>query len=280
MIGGRTQREPLTVDVDVEAKFLLDADVVINLLLNELVILSLGDLTLGELGARSTNLLGLGEGADGGGGEQRKVELLLLLGDTLRELRLAAVVLLGDLGLAVLDLWVVGAGRGGTSVQGLGVGLELLLDGGRALSDSLGNQGNLNSLLGGEGEPVSDLGVELLLGGKGVGSVEEGARGSGNDAVLAELLNGRLNSLNGALEVGLPDVTAVNNTSREDGVGAKGTDNGVELLRVADKVNVDSVDVLGDKVKVVDDVTEVGGEDELGDLVTEGGKLLSRHQPP
>lgn len=37
---------------------------------------------------------------------------------------------------------------------------------------------------------------------------------------------------------------------------------------------MDGIDVLGDSLKVVDDVTEVGGEDELGDLVTEAGELL------
>lgn len=264
----------LAVDVDVEAKLLLDADVVIDLLLNELVVLSLGNLTLGEALALLANLLGLGERADSSSGEERKVELLLLLAETDGELRLAAVVLLSDFGLALLDLGVVGAGRRGTGLNGLGVGLELLLDGGRALSDGLGNQGNLNSLLGGEREPVSDLGVELLLRSKRVGSVEERRRGSSDDALLAKLLNGRLNSLNGALEVGLPDVTAVDDTSGEDGLGAKSTDDGLELLRVTDKVNMNSVDVLGDEVEVVDDVTEVSGEDELGDLVAKAGELL------
>ena len=38
--------------------------------------------------------------------------------------------------------------------------------------------------------------------------------------------------------------------------------------------DVDSVDILGDGLEVVDDVTEVGGEDEVGDLVAEAGELL------
>lgn len=109
----------LAVDVDVQAKLLLDLDVVENLLLDELVVLSLGDLTLGELVALDANLLGLGERTNGGGGEQGKLELLLLGVDADGELRLALVVLLGDLGLAVLDLGVVGAGRGGASCMDL-----------------------------------------------------------------------------------------------------------------------------------------------------------------
>lgn len=264
----------LTVDVDIEVKLLLDLDVHLNLLLNETIVLSSSDLTLGELVALDTDLLGLGEGADGSGGEEREVQLLLLLADTGLELGLSVVVLLGDLGLTVLDLGVVGAGRGGTCLLGLGVGLELLTDGSGAVGDSLGDDGNLSSLLNSEREPVSDLGVELLLAGKSVGGVEERAGGGNNDTLLAELLDSALNGLNGALEVGLPDVTSIDNTSREDGLGAKGTNHGVELLGVADKIDVDSVDVLGEEIKVVDDVTEVGGEDQLGDLVTEAGELL------
>lgn len=264
----------LTVNVDIETELLLDLDIVFNLLLDELVVLSLGDLTLGELVTLDTDVLGLGEGTNGGGGEQRKVELLLLLGDTGRELVLAAVVLLGDLGLALLDLGVVGAGRRGASLERLGVGLELLADGGRAFSDGLGDESNLNNLLAGEREPVSDLRVELLLAGKSVRSVKEGAGCGSNDTLLAKLLNSGLDKLDGALQVGLPDVTSVDDTGREDGVGAQGSGNSLKLLRVADKVNVDGVDVLGDEVNVVDDVTEIGGEDKLGDLVTESGELL------
>ncbi|KAK1242143.1 hypothetical protein MKX07_000129 [Trichoderma sp. CBMAI-0711] len=264
----------LTVDEDVELKLLLDLDIVTDLLLNEGVVLLGGDLALGQLVAGQANLLGLGEGADGGGGEEREVELLLLSADTDRELRLAVVVGRGDLGLTVLDLGVVGAGRGGAGLDGLGVGLELLTDSGRALSHGLGNDGDLDNLLGGEGEPVGNLRVQLLLAGEGVGSVEERGRGGNNDTLLAELLDSALDNLNGALQVGLPDVTSVDNTGRQDGLGAESTENGLELLRVADKVNVDGVDVLGDEVQVVDDVTEVGGEDQLGDLVTEASELL------
>lgn len=60
----------LAVDEDIEAKLLLDLDVLLNLLLNELVILLLSDLTLGELVSLDTNLRGLREGADGSGGEE------------------------------------------------------------------------------------------------------------------------------------------------------------------------------------------------------------------
>lgn len=264
----------LTVNEDIKAKFLLDLDVLLDLLLDELVILLLSDLALGELVSLDTDLRGLGERANGGGGEEREVQLLLLGGNTSGELGLAVVVLLSDLRLALLDLGVVGAGGGSTGLHGLGVGLELFADGGRAFGDSLGDNGNLDGLLRGEGEPVSDLGVQLLLAGQSVGSVEERAGGSDNDTVLANLLDGSLNNLDGALEVGLPDVAAVDYTGRENGLGANGGSDSLKLLRVANKVDVDSIDVLGDEVQVVDDVTEVGGEHELGDLVTEAGELL------
>lgn len=264
----------LTVDVDIQVKLLLDLDNLGNLLLDELLVLVSGDLTLGELVTLDTDLLGLGEGADGGSREEGKAKSLLLLGDTLRELRLAVEHLRSNLGLTLLHSRVVGTLGGGTSLHGLGVGLQLLADGSRAFSDSLGNDGNLDDLLAGESEPVSNLRVELLLAGKSVGSVEERAGGGNNDTILAELLDGGLNLLNGTLEVGLPDVAAVNNTSGEDGVGTKGADHSLELLWVADQVNVDGVDVLGKSVNVVDDVTEVGGEDNLGDLGAQAGKLL------
>lgn len=264
----------LTVNEDIEVKLLLDLDVVLNLLLDEAVILLSGDLTLGELVSLNSDLLGLGEGADGGGGEEGKVQLLLLLADTLSELALALVVLLRDLGLAFLDLRVIGSGRVSTSLDRLGVSLKLLADGGRALSDGLGNESNLRSLLSSEREPVGNLRVQLLLAGKSVRGVEERARGGGNDTVLAELLDGGLDSLDGTLEVGLPDVTSVDDTGREDSVGADSTENLLELLGVTDKVNVDTIDILGEEVEVVDNVTEVGGEDNLGDLVTQAGELL------
>ena len=264
----------LTVDQDIEAKVLLDLDNVADLLLDELLVLLGSDLTLGELVTLDTDLLGLGEGTDGGGGEEREVDGLALLGNTGGEGRLAVVLLGGDGSLAGLDGGVVGALGGGAGLDRLGVGLELLLDGSGAVGDSLGDHDNLGGLLDGKGEPVTDLGVEGLLALKGVGDVEQGAGGGNDNTVLAELLDGELNLLNGGLEVGLPDVTAIDNTSGEDLLGAESGNDGVELLGVADQVDVDSVDVLGESLNVVDNVTEVGGEGDLGGLVTEVAQLL------
>ena len=266
----------LTVDEDIEIELLLDLDDVLDLLLDELLVLLRGDLTLGELVTLDADLLGLGEGTNGGGGELRELEGLGLFGVTLRESGLAVVHLGGDSGLAGLDSGVVGAGGGGTGLNRFGVGLELLTDSGGALGDGLGNHDNLSGLLDSEGEPVADLSVKGLLAGEGVGNVKEGAGGGNNDTVLAELLDSVLDLLDGGLEVGLPDVTSVDNTSGENLLGAESGDNGVELLGVADKIDVDGVEVLnvGEDLNVVHDVTEVGGESDAGTLGTEGTELL------
>jgi hypothetical protein len=266
----------LTVNEDIEVKLLLNLDDIADLGLDELLVLLRGDLTLGELVALDTDLLGLGEGTDGGGGEERELEGLGLLGKTLSELRATVVHVGSDGGLAGLDGGVVGAGRGSTSLDRLGVGLELLTDSGGALGDSLGDHSNLGGLLNSEGEPVTNLSIEGLLAGEGVGDVEEGAGGGNDDTVLAELLDGVLDLLDGGLEVGLPDVTAVNDTSGEDLLGAESGDDSVELLGVADQIDVDGVEALevGEDIDVVDDVTEVGGEGDAGSFVTEAAELL------
>lgn len=264
----------LAMDKDIKVELLLDTDDLLDLLLDEALVLLGGDLTLGELVTLDTDLLGLGEGTNGGGGEDGKLEVSLLSSETLREGGLALVVFRLDSGLAVLDGLVVGALGGGARFHGLGVSLEGLTNSSGAFGDSLGNDSDLGNLLDSEGEPVSNLSVELLLGLKGVRSVEERA-GSGDDhAVLAELLDGSLNSLNSTLEVGLPDVAAVNNTGRENLAGAKLANDSLELLWVSDKVDVDTVDALeaGEDIEVVDNVTKVGGEDDLGQ--TAGGECL------
>lgn len=265
----------LTVDVDIEVKLVLDGDGEVDLLLDEVVVLLGGDLALGELVALDANLAGLGEGTNGGGGEERKAEVLLLLSIAGVETGLAVVLLRGDGSLALLDLGVVGAGGLGTSLDGGGVGIELSADS-LGVGDSLGKDGNLLDLLGSEREPLIDISGELLLAGEGVGGVEERAGGGNDDTVLAEGLDGGLEEVERLGEVVLPDVSAVNDTGREDLRGAELLDHRLELLGVADKVDVDTLGgrESGEDVKVVDDVTEVGGNDEGGDGITSSGESL------
>lgn len=266
----------LAVDQDVEAKFLLDLDNFADLLLDELLVFLRGDFTLGELVSLDTDVLCLGERSNSCGWEQWEVEGLLLLGNTSGEGRLAVVLGLSDRLLSGLDLGVVGPLGGGTGLDSLSIGLELVADSRGALSDGLGNDCQLRCLLDGETEPFPDFGVEVLLALECVWGVEKRAGAGNNDAVLSELLDGKLNSLNGLLEVGLPDVAAVNDTSREDLLGAESSNNGVELLRVSDKVNVDGMEALevGKNINVVDNVTEVGGQSNTRTLVTEGSNGL------
>ncbi|KAM3072695.1 hypothetical protein ACMFMF_011920 [Clarireedia jacksonii] len=206
----------LTVDVDIKIKLLLDLDDLLDLLLNELLVLLSSNLTLGELVTLNTDFLGLGERTDGGGWEKWETQILLLLSDTDRELGDSVVVLLSNLGLTVLDLRVVGSLGAGTRLDGLGISLELGTDRCWSFSNGLSDDGNLNSLFACEGEPVSNFRIKVLLACKSMRGVKERAGGGNDDAVLAELLNSGLNSLNSTLKVGLPDVTTINNTGRQD----------------------------------------------------------------
>lgn len=106
--------------------------------------------------------------------------------------------------------------------------------------------------------------------------MEKGAGGGNEDTVLAELLDSSLNKLDGVLEVGLPDVTAIDDTDGENLVGAKLADDALELLRVPDEVDVDTSNTLKarEDLEVVDNVTEVGGEDKLGQVAAD--ELLVR----
>ena len=64
--------------------------------------------------------------------------------------------------------------------------------------------------------------------------MEERAGRGNNDTVLSKLLDGSLNGLNSALEVGLPDITSINDTGREDSLRAQCTNDGLKLLWVSD----------------------------------------------
>lgn len=260
----------LTVDENIQVEFFLDLDDILDLGFNELLILLGSDITLGELVSLDTDFRGLGEGSNGGGREEREVKSLGLLADTGREFGLTLVHGLIDGGLSFLDLGVIGPLGRRTGSDGLGIGFELSLDGGRTLGHSLGDDGQFAGLLDSKAEPILHFWVELLLACKGVGSVEEGAGTSNDNTVLSKLLDSEFNNLNGSLKVGLPDVTAINHTSREGLGRGKGIHNGVELLGVADQVNVDSIEVLevGEDINVVNNVTKVGGEDNLRGLVT------------
>jgi hypothetical protein len=256
----------LTVNVDIKTKLILDLNAKVDLLADELVVLFFGDFTLGELVSLNTDFLSLGEGTDGGGGEEREGEVSLLLSVTGVKDRLAVELVRGNLALAILDLGVVGTLGLGTRLQGGSIGIQLALDGSRALSSSLGEDSDFAGLFDGEREPLVDFLGELLLAGKGVRDVKERAGGGDDDTLLSKGGDGSVNDLEGLLEVVLPDVTSVNNTQRQNLLGTKALGDSVQLLGVADKVHVNAVQAgeSWDNVDVVDDVSEVGSNNNLG----------------
>ena len=255
------------MDKEVEANALLEADDVLDLLLDELLVLGHGDLLLVQLRTRLTNLLGLGEGADGRRGELGELQLLLL--DVLAD------------GEGALALEHVGGDRSDPVANGcVRVALELttLRNGHTVCLDSLGDlgvlgarenggdDGDLSSLLEGEGKPVLLLGSELVLRRKGNRSVEEGGRCSNDDALLAEGVSGLLRQLERSLEVGLPDVTAGDETERKGQVRRfDSSDDLVKLTRSTVEVNVKTSDgELSNERQVRVEAAIVGRKDELG----------------
>lgn len=266
----------LTVHVDVKAKLILNLDALVDLAADECVILLLSDLTLGELVSLDSDLLSLGEGADSGRREEGNAEVLLLLSIASLEWRLAVVHLRSDLALAFLNLGVVGTLRFSTRLDGSSVGVKLGLNRGRAFGNSLGKDRDFTDLLDGEGEPLVDFLGQLLLVGEGVGNVEEGAGSSNNDTLLAEGADGGVEDVKSLLEVVLPDVTSVNDTSRQNLLGTELLDNRLKLLGVANQINVNTLKVGKSRqnIEVVNNVSKVSGHDELRCGSTEGSNGL------
>lgn len=197
----------------------------------------------------------------------------------------AATELVGDNGLETLvDGAVGGVVRGATGIDGAGVVVQLGLDRFVTVVEGLGEDVDLLALLFRVGEPVKELSVlssETLLEAKSDGGVEERAAGGDKDAVGTDGLDGSLGDLEGGIEVGLPDVAAVDQTEREDLSGFQVGDDVLELLGSANEVDVETsnVDIL-DEGDVVADAAKVGGDQDL-ELVADssqagvGGVVLS-----
>ena len=260
----------LAVDEEVKTALLLEVNNSLNLVLHSLLVLLLGDLTLAELGTGNSDLLGLGERTNGGGGELGEVEVLLLGLTTGRERRLSLELLLGDSSNSVTDSRVRGSLELSSGSNVLGV----LLEGGTlGTVKSLGKGGNLLTLLLGEREPAQLLSSKLVLNLDGDGGVEKRRRGGNRDTVGTELSNGLLGEGLGSLEVVLPDVSARNDTELEVELGGlDGGNNLVELLGLTVEVEVESEngEVLEELNGLAD--SAVGRGD--GDLRGDGSKSL------
>ena len=151
------------MDQHVDADALLPGNALGGLLLEEGGVIGVGELLGLVGGAGSADVVGLGEGADGRRGEEGELELsgLDLGADGVGGL--AGRHLGGDGGDAGADGGVVDAGGGAAGGHGGGVGLELSLDRVAALEETLREDGDLNDLLLGEGEPREELVVHAVL---------------------------------------------------------------------------------------------------------------------
>ena len=259
----------LTVDEEVKTGLLLEVDGVLDLSLHGLLVLLLGDLALAELGSGKTDLLGLGERSNGGGGELGEVKVLLLGRSSGGELGLSGELLLGDVGDTVSD----GGVRGSLELSSGSNVLDVLLESGVVGAvEGSGEGGDLLALLLGESEPADLLGSKLGLDLQRDRGVEQRRRGGHNNTVGTKLLDGLLGESLGGLEVGLPNVSAGNDTELEVDLGVfEGGNGGLELSGLTVEVEVESVDgeVL-EVLKGLADTTVSGSEGDLGGNRGEG----------
>ena len=135
-----------------------------------------------------------------------------------------------------------------------------------------GDDVNLRGLLESEGEPILLFWSQLLLRSKSDRSVKERGRGSGDDAVTSEGIDGNLTSLDGGRKISLPDVAAGDKAEREDKRSRfDSSDSGLKLIRSAVEVDMETSDrELGSKVNIGVEAAEIGGQEDPGG---NGGKF-------
>lgn len=260
----------LTVDKEVEANLVLELARVLDLVLHRSLVLFLGDLALGKLGTGKTDLLGLGERADGGGGELGQVEVLLLGLATGGKGRLARELLLGDGGDTVTDGRVGSALELTTSGNVFGV---LLKDLALGAVQGGSERGDLGTFLFGKRQPRHLLGGELGLDLERDWGVEERRRGRDDDLVGADGVDGLLSQSLGSLQVVLPNVAARHETELEAEVGAlDGFNDRLELLGLTVEVQVERSD--GERLEVVDRLADAAVSRGDGDGGRNGGEGL------
>ena len=121
---------------------------------------------------------------------------------------------------------------------------------------------NLRSLLESEGKPILLLGSQLLLRSEGDWSVKEGNRGSSDDTISTEGIDGGLAGLDSSGKIGL---MAGNKTEGEDKRGRLNSSNGrLKLSRGMVEVNVKTSNgELGNEVDVGVGTTKVGGQEDF-----------------
>jgi len=262
-----------TVDQEIQADPLLEGDDVLDLLLDEVLVFLLGDITLAQLGASGSDLFSLGEGSDGGSGELGQIQFLLLDLLTNGEGTIPLQLIGGDGGNPLADGIVGGVFELASLSDGGPVGLKSIGDG-RVLGSGKdsSNDVNLRGLLESEGEPILLLVSQLLLRSEGDGSVKEGRRSGGDNTFGTKGIDGGLTCLDGSREIGLPDVTAGDEPERKDkGGGLDSSDGGLKLSGSTVEVDVETGNrKFSSEVEVGVETTEVGCQE---DFWGDGGKF-------
>ena len=121
----------------------------------------------------------------------------------------------------------------------------------------------LVELLHGEGEPGTDLGVERRLVVQVDWHVQQRARWRDPQA-LAQLALDRFEPFEGCVQVGLPDIAAVDHAQRQHLILPQRGDGGCDLVTGIDGVQVQAIDGQGaGKRQIVFQAAEVGRQQQL-----------------
>ena len=250
---------------------MLDAGV--DLLLDELVVLFTRDFTLAQAGALGAHFLGLREGTDGGGWQQRQAECLALQLLTFRTGGLTDEIVCGQCGETLGDRLV--RGDAGAVEQRLIVGERLGVTAcGIILVGENSDVVQFAELFHGEGEMLEHLRLESALPFGAERHVQQGACGGDGDVI--GLGTQRVDHAEADSVVVAPNVASVDDTG-EDGraVGDTVLVYGGEVFVFAfDQVESDTVEAEQvDGFVDVGDVAEIGVEQQL-DLAVACGQDL------
>ena len=257
----------LAVHQHVQAQLFLHPHGVADLGAHGLGVLGRRQRALPERLARLADLGGLREGADGGGREQRQLQVLALRGDAPGERRLAPAVLGADRRQARLHRRIVDARRGrARRLHGAACGQRLLHPRRLRIAQGLGQHGDLRALLHGEGQPALQLGIQPILASQIHRAVQQ-RTGGAHPQPLAQARLGLLEHAQGLVEVGAPHVAAIDHAQRQHLVGRQPVEHHRELLGGAHQVHVQAIHrQAGGQRQVVLQAGEVGGDQLLARL--------------
>ena len=217
------------------------------------------DAAVPEGGAPLAHLRGLGERADGGGGEGGKPEALLL---GLAAHRKRARSRQPDVGcrperyrrLVDARRLPMRQCRGGAGFEDGSGGRAPLLHGERQRRD-------FRQLLRRKGQPRLELGIEVGFGIEVDGAVQQRARRCDFQPVRADAVPGGADQGQLPVEIGAPDVAAVDHPDREQLVGRQRLQHRRQLLGSADEVDMKAGHMQpGRQVEIVAERAEIAGE--------------------